>query len=73
MTSENMFLAQPGETAPGRESIKIAVFGSREGIQEIVHQLHNARIREATTWSPYIPTPEPGVFVKMNVHYRRTT
>jgi hypothetical protein len=70
MTSENLLFDRADEMAPGRESVRIVVFGSRDGIQEIVHRLHNAHIRNATDWSPLLPTPEPGTFMRINTHYR---
>jgi hypothetical protein len=74
MTSENLLFDRADENlAPGRESVRIVVFGSRDGIQEIVHRLHNAHIRNATDWSPLLPTPEPGVFMRINTHYRVVT
>lgn len=71
MTGENLFFDRTDEALPpGRESIRIVVFGSRDGIQEIVHRMHNSSIRNATDWSPLLPTPEPGIFMRINTHYR---
>ena len=71
MTSENLLFDRTDETLPpGRESVRIVVFGSRDGIQEIAHRMHNAKIRNATDWSPFLPTPEPGVLMRINTDYR---
>lgn len=74
MTSENPILS--GLDAPyprDREPVKLVLLSSEAGVREAIHQLHNLRFREATTWSPLLPTPEPGIVMSINIHYRLTS
>jgi len=58
---------------PNREPVKVVLMSSEAGVREAIHQLHNLRFREATTWSPLLPTPEPGIVMSINTHYRLTS
>lgn len=57
---------------PHREPVKVILISSETGVREAIHQLHNLRFREATTWSPLLPTSEPGIVMSINTHYRLT-
>jgi len=57
---------------PDREPVKVVLISSEAGVREAIHQLHNLRFRDATTWSPLLPTPEPGMVMSINTHYRLT-
>ncbi|WP_416669166.1 hypothetical protein [Egbenema bharatensis] len=72
MTGEN-FIFSPGSefgSLPHRESIKLIAIGSPAGVNEIIHQLHVLNVRDATTWSRFLPTPNSTEVMKINTHYR---
>ena len=73
MTGENCIFNSGSESdsLPNRESIKLIAIGSPEGVNEIIHQLHVLNFRDATTWSRFLPTPNPNEVMKINTHYRR--
>lgn len=48
-----------------REPVKIAIIGSRQGINIIIHTLYRLRFAEVTSWSPMQPTNNPGEFMSM--------
>ena len=73
MTSEHPILSGlKAPCPPNREPIKLVLMSSEAGVREAIHQLHNLRFRDATTWSPLLPTPEPGIVMSINIHYRIT-
>jgi hypothetical protein len=73
MTGENCIFNSGSEfdSLPNRESIKLIAIGSPEGVNEIIHHLHVLNFRDATTWSRFLPTPNPNEVMKINTHYRR--
>ncbi|WP_416674903.1 hypothetical protein [Egbenema bharatensis] len=78
MTGENCIFnsgsesdSLPHQELPNRESIKLIAIGSPEGVNEIIHHLHVLNFRDATTWSRFLPTPNPNEVMKINTHYRR--
>jgi hypothetical protein len=74
MSEENPILSGlAAPCPPNRESVKVVLMSSPAGVREAIHQLHVARFREATTWSPLLPTPEPGIVMSINTHYRITS
>jgi len=54
---------------PDREPIKVVLMSSEAGVREAIHQLHNLRFREATTWGSLLPTPEPGIVMSIKTYY----
>jgi hypothetical protein len=73
MSEENPLLSGTDASCPrDREPVKLILMSSEAGVREAIHQLHNLRFREATTWSPLLPTPEPGIVMSINTHYRLT-
>jgi len=73
MSEENPLLRGMDAPCPSnREAVKFVVISSEAGVREAIHQLHNLRFRDATTWSPLLPTPEPGIVMSINTHYRLT-
>ena len=74
MTEENPMLHGLDVPYPSnREPVKVVLMSSEAGVREAIHQLHNLRFRDATTWSPLLPTPEPGIVMSINMHYRLTS
>ncbi|PSB06715.1 hypothetical protein C7B76_29195 [filamentous cyanobacterium CCP2] len=73
MTGENFIpnFGSESDSLPDRESIKLIAIGSPNGVNEIIHQLHILNFRDATTWSRFLPTPNPNEVMKINTHYRR--
>jgi hypothetical protein len=45
---------------PRRETVRLLAIGSREGVNNVIHRLHNLRFAEAGSWSPLLPGPNPG-------------
>jgi hypothetical protein len=73
MSEENPILSGLNAPCPiDREPVKVVLLSSAAGVREAIHQLHNLKFREATTWSPLLPTPEPGLVMSINTHYRLT-
>lgn len=73
MTEENPMLHGLDVPCPAhREPVRFVVISSPTGVREVIHQLHVLRFRDATTWSPLLPTPEPGLVMSINTHYRST-
>jgi hypothetical protein len=72
MTGENCIFSfgSESDSLPHRESIKLVAIGSPEGVNEIIHQLHVLNVRDATTWSRFLPTPNFNEVMKINTHYR---
>lgn len=50
----------PGESSPRRESVKVLVIGSRQGVINTIHTLYTLRFAKVTAWSPLQPTANPG-------------
>jgi hypothetical protein len=73
MTEENPMLHGLDASYPSqREPVRFVVISSPAGVREVIHQLHVLRVRDATTWSPLLPMPEPGMVMSINTHYRST-
>jgi hypothetical protein len=45
---------------PGKESVRLLVIGSRQGITNVIQTLHVLGFAEVGAWSPYLPGPHPG-------------
>ncbi|MBW4580897.1 MAG: hypothetical protein KME42_15125 [Tildeniella nuda ZEHNDER 1965/U140] len=43
-----------------RESLRILVIGSRQGVTGTIQTLHRLRFAEVREWSPLLPGPNPG-------------
>ena len=48
-----------------RESVKILVIGSRQGVNKTVHRLHQLRFAEFSEWSRLLPAPVPGEVMRI--------
>jgi hypothetical protein len=71
MRDKNPILSGLNTPCPiDREPVRFVVISSPAGVREAIHQLHVLRFRDATTWSPLLPTPEPGIVMSINTHYR---
>ncbi|PSB07808.1 hypothetical protein C7B76_27445 [filamentous cyanobacterium CCP2] len=61
-----VFLANPIPQSQGnRESVKILVIGSRQGVNKIVHRLHQLQFAEFNEWSRLLPAPVPGEVMRI--------
>ncbi|NJK75061.1 MAG: hypothetical protein HC942_14700 [Microcoleus sp. SU_5_6] len=45
---------------PRRESVKLMVIGSRQGVLNIIYTLFRLGFAEVGEWSPLLPGPQPG-------------
>lgn len=43
-----------------RESLRILVIGSRQGVTNTIQTLHRLRFAEVREWSPLLPAPNSG-------------
>ncbi|PSB14682.1 hypothetical protein C7B61_02035 [filamentous cyanobacterium CCP1] len=55
---------------PGRELVRIIIFGSKEVIRATIHDAHLKNFRRVDSWSPLLPTPDPKVFMSISTEYR---
>ncbi len=55
---------------PDRDLIRLILISSPESVKTEIQRLHLLHYREATTWSPLLPTPTPGQVMSINTHYR---
>lgn len=45
---------------PDRESVRVMVMGSRQGVLHVIHTLHVLGFAEVGAWSPLLPAPRAG-------------
>jgi hypothetical protein len=45
---------------PERETVRLLAIGSRRGVLNVIHKLHNSGFAEAGAWSPLLPGSKPG-------------
>lgn len=50
---------------PHRETVKILLIGSPQGVTNIIHTLHYLGFAEVGAWSPLQPTGNPGEVVSL--------
>jgi hypothetical protein len=67
LTSLN-FLPAPAEP-PQRESLRVLIMGSRQGVTSIIHNLHRLGFAEVGEWSPLLPAPAPGEVMSILTRY----
>jgi hypothetical protein len=76
MTGEYSFFDNPafqGDAAvPGRDIVRVIVFGSKEAVRATIHDAHLKNFRKVDSWSPLLPTPDPKKFMCISTHYRLT-
>lgn len=57
------------EQTSDRESLKILVIGSRQGVTSTIQTLHRLRFAEVREWSPLLPGPNPGEVMSILTRY----
>jgi len=58
------------ETPNGeRESLRILVIGSRQGVTTTIQTLHRLRFAEVREWSPLLPAPSSGEVMSILTRY----
>jgi hypothetical protein len=55
---------------PGRELVRIIIFGSKDVVRATIHDAHLRNFRRVDSWSPLLPTPDPAVFMSISTAYR---
>ena len=55
----------PTPSEPERESVRIVIIGSLEGVNQMVLTLHHLRFAEVHRWSRPIPTGHPGEIMRI--------
>lgn len=67
--AEDFLSGLGGESRSGekgeRQSVRLMAIGSREGIQRVIHQLHNAGFAEAGNWSEVMREPQTGEWMSI--------
>lgn len=59
----------PKDQSPDRESLRLLVIGSREGVTNTIQTLHRLRYAEVREWSPLLPGPNPGEVMSILARY----
>ena len=59
----------PKDPPPERESLRLLVIGSREGVTNTIQTLHRLRYAEVREWSPLLPGPNPGEVMSILARY----
>jgi hypothetical protein len=54
---------------PDRESLRILVIGSRQGVTGTIQTLHRLRFAEVHEWSPLLPAANPGEVMSILTRY----
>lgn len=54
---------------PERESLRILVIGSRQGVTGAIQTLYRLRFAEVREWSPLMPGPTPGEVMSILTRY----
>ena len=57
------------EQLPDRESLRILIIGSRQGVTGTIQTLHRLRFAEVREWSPLLPGPKPGEVMSILARY----
>ncbi len=57
------------ERTPDRESLRLLVIGSRQGVIGTIQTLHRLRFAEVREWSPLLPGPNPGEVMSILTRY----
>jgi len=57
------------ERTPDRESLRLLVIGSRQGVIGTIQTLHRLRFAEVREWSPLLPGPNPGKVMSILTRY----
>jgi hypothetical protein len=71
-TNLNFFADQP-DPPPQRESLRVLVIGSRQGVIGTIHNLHRLGFAEVGEWSPILPAPTPGEVMSILTRYILTS
>jgi len=48
------------ERRPGRESVKVVIYGSKTGVNNTIFTLYKLGFAQVNEWSPLLPSPNPG-------------
>ncbi|MBD2037297.1 hypothetical protein H6F86_08170 [Phormidium sp. FACHB-592] len=57
------------ERTSDRESLRILVIGSRQGVLGTIQTLHRLRFAEVHEWSPLLPSANPGEVMSILTRY----
>lgn len=52
-----------------RESLRILIIGSRQGVTNTIQTLHRLRFAEVREWSPLLPAPNSGEVMSILTRY----
>ena len=60
------------ETPPERESLRVLLIGSRNGVINTIQTLYRLGFAEVAEWSPLLPAPNPGEVMSILTRYLLT-
>ena len=61
------------ETRPGRESVKVVIYGSKTGVNNTILTLYKLGFAQVNEWSALLPSPNPGEVMSILTRYILTT
>ncbi|OUL22931.1 hypothetical protein [Nostoc sp. 106C] len=61
------------ETTPGRESVKVVIFGTKSGVNNTILTLYKLGFAQVNEWSPLLPSPNPGEVMSILTRHIVTT
>ncbi|AFY45803.1 hypothetical protein [Nostoc sp. PCC 7107] len=61
------------ETTPDRESVKVVIYGSKRGVNNIILTLYKLGFAEVNEWSPLLPSSNPGEVMSILTRQIMTT
>jgi hypothetical protein len=61
------------ETTPDRESVKVVIYGSKRGVNNIILTLYKLGFAQVNEWSPLLPSSNPGEVMSILTRHILTT
>ena len=58
------------QTSPNRESVRLLLIGSRQGVTRTIHKFFRLKVAEVGDWSPLQAGPKPGEYMSiLTLHF----
>ncbi|OUL23372.1 hypothetical protein BV372_29890 [Nostoc sp. T09] len=61
------------ETTPGREPVKVVIFGTKSGVNNTIITLYKLGFAQVNEWSPLLPSSNPGEVMSILTRHIVTT
>lgn len=62
-------IAQTPDPPPDRESLRVLLIGSRQGVLGTIQTLYRLGFADVAEWSPLLPAPTPGEVMSILTRY----